>query len=702
LDLNEKRIGVLERSVQQEVLTGLTSGFGLNITFTNVPDYKTMFEMVANGEADAAVTNRFYGLMHAKKLGLEDTAIIFEPSDLFFAAPKAAISNPADLFFSSPKKDPQQVLAAIDRHLLELKKDPQSIYFKSLKRWTSEEFQFKLPAWVQFLGLVVSVILIMSLAGSMLLKHQVNTRTRALRASEQKYRELVMLANSIILRWSPDGRITFLNEFGQKFFGYTESEVIGRHVIGTIVPESESTGRDLKPLMDEICADPQRFERNINENIRRNGERVWIDWTNKVVLDDRGQIQEILSIGSDITDRKHAEDQVHELNDQLRLYAETLEERIRERTAELHALNIEQRTIFDSANIGIVVMRDRMIINCNRKSEEIFGYGSGELIGSSMRIWYPNNAAYAISGNLLYSQMSKGETQQKEQRLVRKDGTLFWARMSGRAFDKDNPNKGAVVIVEDITNEREVSENLRKALEKAKAADRIKSAFLATMSHELRTPLNSIIGFTGIMLQGLAGPLNPEQKKQMTMVQNSSRHLLALINDVLDISKIEAGQLDLSIASFELKPSVEKTVKLVMPLAEKKGIDLRLDIADDVGVITTDQRRMEQVVLNLINNAVKFTEKGQVHISCRNGKDQFILSVSDTGIGIREEEIPKLFQPFHQIDTGLTRKYEGTGLGLSICRKLVDLMGGTIHVESIWGQGSTFTIRLPKQKGNTS
>jgi signal transduction histidine kinase len=239
-------------------------------------------------------------------------------------------------------------------------------------------------------------------------------------------------------------------------------------------------------------------------------------------------------------------------------------------------------------------------------------------------------------------------------------------------------------------------------LEKAKAADRIKSAFLATMSHELRTPLNSIIGFTGIMLQGLAGPLNPEQKKQMTMVQNSSRHLLALINDVLDISKIEAGQLDLSIASFELKPSVEKTVKLVMPLAEKKGIDLRLDIADDVGVITTDQRRMEQVVLNLINNAVKFTEKGQVHISCRNGKDQFILSVSDTGIGIREEEIPKLFQPFHQIDTGLTRKYEGTGLGLSICRKLVDLMGGTIHVESIWGQGSTFTIRLPKQKGNTS
>ena len=194
---------------------------------------------------------------------------------------------------------------------------------------------------------------------------------------------------------------------------------------------------------------------------------------------------------------------------------------------------------------------------------------------------------------------------------------------------------------------------LAVAMEKAQAADRIKSAFLATMSHELRTPLNSIIGFTGIMLQGLAGPLNEEQHKQMTMVQSSSRHLLALINDVLDISKIEAGQLELSVTSFELRPSIEKMVKLVSPLAEKKGIDLRLDIADDIGTATTDQRRLEQIILNLLNNAVKFTEKGHVRISCRIENDHYLLSVSDTGIGMRPEEIPEPFQPFHQIDTGL-------------------------------------------------
>jgi hypothetical protein len=219
------------------------------------------------------------------------------------------------------------------------------------------------------------------------------------------------------------------------------------------------------------------------------------------------------------------------------------------------------------------------------------------------------------------------------------------------------------------------------------------------MSHELRTPLNSIIGFTGIMLQGLAGPLNPEQHKQMTMVQNSSRHLLALINDVLDISKIEAGQLQLAVTSFDLRSSIEKMVKLVTPLADKKGLDLRVNISENTGAISSDQRRLEQVILNLITNAVKFTEKGHAAIACRNENDHYLLSVSDTGIGMKQEELPHIFQPFHQIDTGLARKIEGTGLGLSICKKILDMMGGTITVESQWQQGSTFTVRIPRQPG---
>jgi signal transduction histidine kinase len=181
------------------------------------------------------------------------------------------------------------------------------------------------------------------------------------------------------------------------------------------------------------------------------------------------------------------------------------------------------------------------------------------------------------------------------------------------------------------------------------------------------------------------------------MVQNSSRHLLALINDVLDISKIEAGQLELSVTSFDLRASVEKVVKTVSPLAEAKGIDVRVDIEDDVGAVVTDQRRLEQVILNLLNNALKFTEKGYVKVTCRGEADQYLLSFSDTGIGMRPEEIPGLFRPFHQIDASLTRRHEGTGLGLSICRRIVDAMGGSILVESEWGVGSTFAVRLPRE-----
>lgn len=241
----------------------------------------------------------------------------------------------------------------------------------------------------------------------------------------------------------------------------------------------------------------------------------------------------------------------------------------------------------------------------------------------------------------------------------------------------------------------ERTKELRLLAEKAKKADRIKSAFLATMSHELRTPLNSIIGFTGIILKELAGPLNEEQKKQLGMVQSSARHLLELINDVLDISKIEANELKLSVSEFGVKESIEKVLGMLVPLSEKKGLELRWDISDNVGRIVTDKRRFEQVLMNLMSNAVKFTEKGSILLSCRREGDSYVISVKDTGIGMEKKELERIFEPFSQIDTGLSRKYEGTGLGLSISKKLLELMGGKIFVESEPGKGSTFTVVIP-------
>lgn len=247
---------------------------------------------------------------------------------------------------------------------------------------------------------------------------------------------------------------------------------------------------------------------------------------------------------------------------------------------------------------------------------------------------------------------------------------------------------------------------LHEAMLRAEAADRIKSAFLATMSHELRTPLNSIIGFTGILSQGLAGPVNPEQSRQLEMVRTSARHLLALINDVLDISKIEAGQLAVSAEPFALRPLVEQLAASLHPQVERKGLTLTLDLDAAPERLDTDRRRVEQVLLNLLSNAIKFTERGQITVSAvaeptyrrapgLRPEPAVRIIVRDTGVGIAERDLAALFQPFRQVDSGLSRQHDGTGLGLSICRRLCDLMGGDIRVTSEYGVGSSFTVILP-------
>jgi signal transduction histidine kinase/sensor domain CHASE-containing protein len=263
----------------------------------------------------------------------------------------------------------------------------------------------------------------------------------------------------------------------------------------------------------------------------------------------------------------------------------------------------------------------------------------------------------------------------------------------------------AITALEQIRKDLEliVADRTRELLiakEAAESADRIKSAFLATMSHELRTPLNSIIGFTGILLQDLAGPINEEQRKQLGMVQNSAHHLLALINDVLDISKIEAGQLQVYAQPFDLRHSIETVRQAIEPIAKKKKLHMQVRMNTPVGTIVGDRRRVEQVLMNLLSNAIKFTDDGMVSVQCNIRDGDIEIAIADTGIGIKAEDLPVLFQPFRQIETGLSRKHEGTGLGLSICKRLLDLLGGSIQVRSEPGAGSTFTVILPHTRGD--
>jgi len=244
---------------------------------------------------------------------------------------------------------------------------------------------------------------------------------------------------------------------------------------------------------------------------------------------------------------------------------------------------------------------------------------------------------------------------------------------------------------------KERTAELGVAKERAEAADRLKSVFLASMSHELRTPLNSIIGFTGVILQGMSGEVNERQREQLTVVKKNANHLLSLINDILDISKIEAGKVELSLEEFSLDDVAGEVVETLSPTANQKGLELLTEVPEGI-TLSSDRRRVKQVLVNLGSNAVKFTNRGSVKIAARVlGDDNLEVRVIDTGIGIKEEDMDKLFQPFQQIDVSLTKEYQGTGLGLHLARRLAALLGGDISAKSEYGTGSEFTFTLPLQ-----
>ena len=237
--------------------------------------------------------------------------------------------------------------------------------------------------------------------------------------------------------------------------------------------------------------------------------------------------------------------------------------------------------------------------------------------------------------------------------------------------------------------------NLELANTELIRSDRFKNEFLSAMSHELRTPLNSIIGFTGILKMGIPGPLNEEQNKQLGLVETSAMHLLHLINDLLDLSRIEAGQATLELEDIDLRDSIKEVFDTMKPLAEAKALTLRAECGSEPVLLHTDVRKLYQVLLNLVNNAVKFSTQGTITVSClvRDGACEII--VSDQGIGMTPNQLSMLFQAFIQIDVSSRKNFEGTGLGLYLSKKLVNMMGGSIRAESELGKGSRFILTLP-------
>jgi PAS domain S-box-containing protein len=418
--------------------------------------------------------------------------------------------------------------------------------------------------------------------------------------------------------------------------------------------------------------------------VSKSGEQIPYYFTGKRV--DIEHVPYLIGMGIDISERKRAEEA-------------------------LAASETELRALFAAMNDVVLVLdRNGVYQKIAPTNPNLLSKPPEELLGKTLRDVFPEGQAEAFM-NTIQQVIETQEVARIEYQLsIDRQALWFDASISPMEADK------ILWMARDITDRKQAEERLQRlneeleqrvatrteelaaAMIRAQESDRLKSAFLATMSHELRTPLNSIIGFTGVILQGLAGPLNEEQTKQLNMTRDSARHLLALINDVLDISKIEAGQLEILKRPFDMRLAIESALRVVQPLAHRKNLELVMSVGPGVGLLNNDRRRVEQVLINLLNNAIKFTEHGTVNIECQVREGWIETSVGDEGIGIKPEDLGKLFKPFQQIDTGLARGHEGTGLGLSICQHLVAAMGGAIEVESQWGVGSTFKFTLPEQE----
>ena len=338
--------------------------------------------------------------------------------------------------------------------------------------------------------------------------------------------------------------------------------------------------------------------------------------------------------------------------------------------------------------VAIVVLDpEHRILSCNPAFESLYGYRQAEVVGQILDqlVTTPDSLHEAVSFTV---QASENRMVQGFGKRRRKDGSLVDVEVLAVPVVIDGERIGMMGMYHDVSE-------LLSARKTAEAANSAKSQFLASMSHELRTPLNAIIGYSEMMEEeaeerGLADSVADLQK-----IRAAGRHLLALINDVLDLSKIEAGKMELHLETFELRPAIEAVAATVAPLIDKNGNRLALELADGLGAIRSDVTRVRQVLLNLLSNASKFTERGVITVRASREDDEVVLVVADTGIGMTPEQLSRMFEAFAQAEASTSSKYGGTGLGLAISRMFCEMMGGTITVASTPGRGTAFTVRLP-------
>ncbi|HEX7718932.1 MAG TPA: PAS domain S-box protein [Woeseiaceae bacterium] len=485
---------------------------------------------------------------------------------------------------------------------------------------------------------------------------------------ETKLSDLLESMPDGIVMVDSGGRIVLANRQAQKMFGYAAGELAGEPVEQLIParfrpPHGEHRRRYFsQPRTRTMGMGLELY------GLRKDGTEFPVEISLSPIASENGAL--IVSAIRDTTERKKAEQKF--------------------------------RGLLEAAPDAIVIVnREGRIVLVNTQAERLFAYSRTELLDKDVELLLPERYRdhHPQHRNRFFSEpnfrpMGVG----LELHGRRKDGTEFPVEISLSPLETED---GTLVssAIRDITDRKLVERALQEKNEELAKANKAKDSFLATMSHELRTPLNAIIGFTGTLLMRLPGPLTADQEKQLKTVQSSSRHLLALINDLLDVAKIEAGKVELSPEPVDCGAVVDEVVNALRPEASRKGLAFLADLQDVPIVVTTDRRALRQVVLNLINNGLKFTDTGSIHIALHRVSNElgpFVeISVTDTGVGIRPEDQAKLFEPFAQLDILRAKTREGSGLGLHLSAKLADLMGGKIDFSSEFGKGSIFKLVLP-------
>ena len=558
----------------------------------------------------------------------------------------------------------------------------------------------------------------------------------ALAESAHKYRELVEGANSIILELDIDGHITFINAFGKQFFCYTDEEVIGRHAVGTIVPETEASGRDLTTMLGDILADPDQHRDNINENITKDGRRVWVSWTNRAIRNARGEVVGARAVGNDITALKRAETELQKAYDKM-------EQRVAERTKELSDSKKQLARIIEFLPDPIFVIdATGSVITWNKAIEELTRVKAGEMIGRNQYdyavpfygerrpilidlVLAPDEAIERMYNWVRYEK----DTLTAEVRIPSLNGrpTCLWAKATP-LYNREGRVVGAIESIRDITEQKlaeqslkkvhnqleqrvqerteeleqeiegrkVIEEGLREMTEELRRSNNELEQFAYVASHDLQEPLRTVTSALGLLQQQCKGELGAEADTFIDYAVDGAMHMQQLIKDLLAYSRVTTrGEAFSTVQCEEVIHQVLDDLKAVIA---ESGATITLPDRP-LPTVRGDKTQITQLFQNLIANAIKFRseEPPAVHIgaACDVAHNEWQISVRDNGIGFDIKYAGKIFTIFQRLHT--QEEYPGTGMGLALCKKIVERHGGRIWVESELGKGSTFYFTLPLQ-----